>query len=193
MEKEFNHKESLQVIEGMIAQAKYRPGKTDGIVTLMWGYLVAAAAMFHWFLQVVSGMDYAPAAWLLMLVGAVATGIFTRRAGRQKRVKTYVDTLIAQVWLAFLVSFGVLFFAMQPAHENFLPAVMLLYGGGMWVHGSLIKFAPYRAGAVACWLGSALAFFLVPELQLLVLAGTVVLGYIVPGHLLYAKSAKADV
>jgi hypothetical protein len=193
MEKEFNYKESLQVIEGMIAQAKYRPGKTDGLITLMWGYLVMAAALLHWFLEVVAEVDYAPAAWLLMLLGAAATGIFARRAGRQKRVKTYVDTLIAQVWLAFLVSFGVLFFALQPAHGHFLPAVMLLYGGGMWVHGSLIKFMPYRAGAVACWLGSALAFFLVQEQQLLVLAATVVLGYIVPGHLLYAKTAKTDV
>lgn len=193
MEKEFNYKESLQVIEGMIAQAKYRPGKIDGIITLLWGYLVMVAALLHWFLQVVAGVDYAPAAWLLMLVGATATGIFSRRAGRQKQVKTYVDVLIGQVWLAFLISFGVLFFALQPTHEHFLPAVMLLYGGGMWVHGSLIKFTPYRAGAVACWLGSALAFFLVPEQQLLVLAGTVVLGYIVPGHLLYAKTTKADV
>ncbi|MEZ4930889.1 MAG: hypothetical protein R2788_02000 [Saprospiraceae bacterium] len=193
MEKEFNYKDSLQVIEGMIAQAKYRPGKTDGIITLMWGYLVMTAALLHWFLQVVMKVDYAPAAWFLMLVGAVATGVFKRKAEREKRVKTYVDTLIAQVWLAFVISFGVLFFAMQPTHVNFLPTVMLLYGGGMWVHGSLIKFKPYRAGAVACWLGSALAFFLVPEHQLLVLAGAVVFGYIVPGHLLYAKTSQSDV
>ena len=193
MGKEFNYKDSLEVIEGMIAQAKYRPGKTDSIITLMWGYLVAAAALLHWLLEVKAGVNYAPAAWLLMLVGAIATGIMSRKAGRQKQVKTYVDTLIVQVWTAFSISFGVLFFAMQPAHVLFLPMVMLLYGGGMWVHGSLIKFKPYQAGAGACWLGSALAFFLVPEQQLLVLAVTVVLGYIVPGYFLYAKTTKADV
>lgn len=193
MDKEFNYKESLKVIDEMIAQAKYRPRPADSAVTLLWGYLVGAAALLHWFLEVVIKAAYAPIAWLLIVAGGIATAVISRKSKRQQRVKTYVDTLISQVWIAFSICLLLLFFTMQPVDGHFLPVVMLLYGAGQWVYGALLKFAPLQAGATACWLGGALAFFLPQEQQLLALAAVVTLGYIVPGHLLSAKSRKPHV
>lgn len=192
-EQDFNYKDSLKLIDRMIAQVKYRPGPTDGIITLMWGYLVFTAALLHWVLEVIARVEYAPASWCLMIVGAIATMVISRRARRKQRAKTYIDMMITQVWLAFSISFALLFVAMQPYEEHFLPSVMLLYGLSTWMHGSLIRYRPYRLGAIASWLGSALAFWLSPEEQLLVLAAAVVLGYIIPGHLLYAKTRTTDV
>lgn len=188
MDNEFNAKESLKVIDQMIAQAKYRSHPSEGLVTLSWGFLTMLAALLHWYLAVVQNVPYAPAAWSLMLVGAVITAIMSRKMKREKPVKTYVDVQVGQIWLAFSVSFTVLFFALSPAHTLFLPAVILLYGAAQWVHGSLLKFAPYQAGAVVFWLASGVAFQLQQEQQLLILAAAVVLGFIVPGYLLRAKS-----
>jgi len=193
MENEFNYKDSLKAIEAMIAQAKHRPGKADAAITLLWGYLVAAAALLHWYLEAVLQVSYAPMAWLLMLVGAVVTPILSWQTKKSRRVKTFIDDLIVQLWIAFGVSFVVLCVAMGSAHTHFLPSVMLLYGATMWVHGALLKFMPYQVGAVACWLGSILAFGLPPEQQLLVLAGVMIPGYLIPGHLLYAKTASTHV
>lgn len=193
MENEFNYKDSLKAIEEMIAQAKHRPGKADAAITLLWGYLVAAAALLHWYLETVLQAPYAPMAWLLMLVGAVVTPILSWQTKKIRRVKTFIDNLIVQLWIAFGVSFVVLSAAMGSADPHFLPTVMLLYGATMWVHGALLKFVPYQVGAVACWLGSILAFGLAPEQQLLVLAGVMIPGYLIPGHLLYAKTASTHV
>jgi hypothetical protein len=193
MENEFSYKDSLKAIEAMIAQAKHRPGKADAVMTLLWGYLVAAAALLHWYLETVVHTPNAPMAWMLMLAGAVVTSIVSWKTQQHQRVKTFIDNLIVQLWIAFGVSFVVLCVAMGPPSPHFLPSVMLLYGGTMWVHGALLKFVPYQIGAVACWLGSALAFWLPPEQQLLVLAGVMIPGYLIPGHLLYAKTASTHV
>lgn len=193
MENGFDVKQSLRVIDEMIAQAKHRSHPSEGFVTLLWGILTMSAALLHWYLAVVWEVSYAPVAWCLMIVGAAVTIALSRKMAREKPVKTYVDIQVGQIWLAFGVSFGVLFFALSPAHGLFLPIVVLLYGSAQWVHGSLLKFMPYKAGAVVFWLASGVAFQLLREQQLLVLAAAVVLGFIVPGYLLRAKSRAAHV
>lgn len=193
MEKEFNYKDSLRVIDEMIAQAKHKSHPAEGFVTLFWGFLTMAAALLQWYMDVVMKLPYAPAAWFLMLIGAVVTIVLSKKVEKQKPVKTYVDILVGQVWLAFMVSFAVLFFALGPDQGRFLPTVILLYGSAQWVHGSLLKFKPYKAGAVAFWLASAAAFQVPQQQQLLILAAVVVLGFIVPGYLLRTKSLTSHV
>lgn len=188
MDNDFNAKESLKVIDQMIAQAKYRSHPSEGLITLSWGFLTMLAALLHWYLAVVQNVPYAPMAWLLMLVGAVITAVMNIKMKREKPVKTYVDVQVGQIWLAFLASYVVLFFAVSASNVLFLPIVILLYGTAQWVHGSLLKFIPYQAGAVVFWLASGVAFQLQLEQQLLILAAAVVLGFIVPGYLLRAKS-----
>ena len=107
MEKEHNHIDSLRVIESMIAQAKHRPGKADAMITLLWGYLVAAAALLHWYLETVVHTPNAPMAWMLMLAGAVITSIMSWKTQQHRRVKTFIDSLIVQLWIAFLLGWSV--------------------------------------------------------------------------------------
>lgn len=193
MDNELNPKESLKVIDQMIAQAKYRSHPSEGLITLSWGFLTMLAALLHWYLAVVQNAPYASMAWLLMLVGAVITAVMSIKMKREKPVKTYVDVQVGQIWLAFLASYAVLFFAVSASNVLFLPTVILLYGTAQWVHGSLLKFIPYQAGAVVFWLASGVAFQLQQEQQLLILAAAVVLGFIVPGYLLRAKSSTHHV
>lgn len=193
MDKDFNQADSMRLIEEMIAQAKFKPRPTDGLLTLLWGYLVLIAALAHWFLLVFTDVPYAPAAWLLMVLGGIATAVIRSRSEKKRRVKTYVDKLIGQLWIAFGISFGLLFFILQPDHAHFLPLIMLLFGVTMWLQGSLLRYIPYKAGAAACWLGSAIGFGLSNDQQLLVLAGAVLLGYLIPGHLLFEKTRKINV
>lgn len=193
MDSEFNAKESLRVINQMIERAKFRPSREDSLITMLWGYLVLSASLLHWALQVFTDSPYAPAAWLLMVPGIIATIVLSMRSRRRKRVKSYVDDLVGQVWTAFSVAFILLFFFMSAADAHFLPVVLLLYGISLWVQGRLIRFSPYRVGAVCCWVAAAVAFLLGTEDQLLVLAAAVVLGYIIPGHMLAAKTPGEDV
>lgn len=193
MNKNFSQTDSMRLIEEMIAQARFKPRPVDSLMTLLWGYLVLIAALAHWFLLVFTDAPYAAAAWLLMIAGGVATAVIKSRSQRTQRVKTYVDKLIGQLWIAFGISFGLLFFILQPDDAHFLPVIMLLFGVTMWLQGSLLKYTPYKVGAGFCWLGSAIGFGLSNDQQLLALAGAVLLGYLIPGHLLFDKTRKANV
>lgn len=193
MNGDFDVKESLRVIDQMIDRAKFRPSREDSLITMMWGYLVFFAALLHWVLQEWIGSPYAPAAWLLMVPGIIATVLLSIKARKKKRVKTYVDDLVGQVWTAFSVAFILLFFFMSAADAHFLPVVLLLYGISLWLQGRLIRFSAYQVGAVCCWVAGAVAFLLNTTDQLLVLAAAVVLGYIIPGHMLAAKTPGEDV
>ncbi len=190
METKFNAEESLKIIDRMIAEARYRPSKAESTITMLWGYLVMFAALLHWALDAFVSWKYAPLAWLLMIPGVVATIVMRIKMQKQNRVRTYVDDLSAQVWLTFTVAFVILYIFMQPNTPEFLPVILLLYGICMWMQGSLIRFNPYKWGAVFCWAGGAVAFLLTVQNQLLVLALSVVLGYIIPGHMLSAKTER---
>ena len=193
MGKKFEEQESLQVIREMIAQAKYKPRTIDSLYTLLWGYLVFFAALLHWAL-LSGGLDrHAPKAWLLMLVGGGISLWMSSRQARERRVKTYIDQLIGELWLAFSVVMLSLFFALGSVHTAFLPLAMLLFGLTMWMQGALIKYPVYKAGAAACWICGTLAFSLNNEQQLLALGAAVLLGHIVPGHILFVKTRSDDV
>ncbi|MGB5315335.1 MAG: hypothetical protein WBN56_04990 [Robiginitalea sp.] len=190
MNTEFNAQESLRIIDRMIAEARYRPSKAESTITMLWGYLVMFAALTHWALDAFISSKYAPLAWLLMIPGIIATIAMGFKLQKQRRVRTYVHDLSGQVWLTFTVVFVILYVFMQPTAPEFLPVVMLLYGICMWLQGALIRFNPYKWGAVCCWAGGAVAFLLTVQNQLLVLALVVVLSYIIPGHMLSAKTSR---
>jgi hypothetical protein len=192
MRTEFNAQESLKVIDRMIAEARYRPSRVESTITMLWGYLVMLAAFGHWALDVFVQWEFAPLAWLILIPGIIATIAMRMKQKREKRVRTYVHDLSAQVWLTFSVTFVILYLFMQPTAREFLPVVLLLYGISMWLQGALIRFNPYKYGALCCWAGGAVAFLLTVQNQLLVLAISVVLGYILPGHILAAKTRTED-
>lgn len=190
MNQEFDPRESLRVIDQMIARTKFRPIKEDSLITMLWGYLVLFAALGHWSLQAVASSKYAPAAWFLMVPGIIITIFLVAKARKKRRAKTYVDEAVGQVWTAFAFGFLILFFFMSASNVHFLPVVLLLYGCSLWMQGGLIRFRPYQIGGLVCWVAGAIAFLLPPDNQLLVLAAAVVFGYIIPGHLLAAKTER---
>ncbi len=194
MEPEFSREESLRIIDQMIAQVKQKPRRIDSLFTLLWGYLVFVVAILHWILlqQQVSN-NTAALVWLLTLVGVVASVLLNRQFKATQRVKTYVDGLIRQLWLGFGITFLLLFFAVSPVENSFLPLVMLLYGITMWMQGALSKFVPYQIGALSIWGCGVAAFFFSNDQQLLWLALAVLLGYLIPGHLLLHQTRNAHV
>ena len=67
------------------------------------------------------------------------------------------------------------------------PLVMLIYGIWLFISGGALKFRPLIIGGIVNWLLGITAFFFAFEMQLLILALAVLLGYIIPGHLLKRK------
>lgn len=188
MEKEFNEQEALMVIRGMIAQAKTGL-KGQGYMFLLWGWLVFIAAIAQYAIMKWGNPDYSGYPWLAMLVigipGSIYYGI---RGHKQNQPATYVNTFMKYLWSAFGASlFIVLFFGGKMQLATY-PMLMVLYGIGTFVTGGALNFKPLVWGGVACWVLAFAAFYVGFDVQVLLLALSILLSYIIPGHILQAKS-----
>lgn len=184
-ENKLTERESLDVILNMIQTAKSELSD-DSFYYLLWGWLVFIASLANYILLQLH-QESAPLAWMLMPLGGVLTAVYAYRQGKKENKKTYMDEFMKYVLISFLVSMCLVIVFMSKLGLNTYPMIMMVYGMWLFVSGGAIKFKPIIIGGVINWAMAIVAFFLPFEQQLLCLAAAVLMGYIIPGHLLKAK------
>ena len=185
-EKNLTQQESLDVISRMIRTAQ-NDIKDDSFYYLIWGWLVFIASLSNFILMNSDfAMPFLP--WvILMPLGGIVTGIYSYKNERHQKVKTYIDDMTKYALIAFLVSLGIVLFFQSKLGLATYPLVMMVYGIWLFISGGAIKFRPLIIGGIVNWVLGIVAFFVNFEMQLLVLAFAVLLGYIIPGHMLKNK------
>jgi hypothetical protein len=124
---------------------------------------------------------------VLMPIGGVASMIYGRKQDKQQKVRTYLDEFMKYALIAFLVSlFTVLAFMSKLGLATY-PMVMMVYGIWLFISGGAIRFRPLIYGGIINWILGITAFFFAFPAQLLILSLAVLLGYIIPGHMLRSK------
>ena len=217
METSLSEKESLDLIRQMISTAKNNLQQGMGNIFLLWGYLVAGISLGTFILLLVipgEARYYAFFLWSLMALGVPVHYRLIRRLERNRDVTTYVEKIMAWVWIAFsgsivtliagiiLSAFFVipLFTDVGTNHDAIIwfqwlflpPAMLCLYGLALFVSGKAYGFRPLAAGGVICWVASLilLACLHLPrtqEIQQAMLCLCATAGFIIPGHLLNRK------
>lgn len=188
--KNMSNEESFQIITSMIEAAR-KEVRDNGSWFLLWGWLVFIACGLH-FILLKSGYDKPWLAWMLMPAGGVISVIKGIREEKQQRVKTYVDTFMNYVLIAFLVSLLFVLVNMQHLGLSTYPMVMMVYGIWLFVSGGVLEFKPLIYGGVLNWILAFVAFWFSFDDQLVILAAAVLFGYIVPGYMLRSRYVKAE-
>jgi hypothetical protein len=86
-----------------------------------------------------------------------------------------------------------LFMSIGNQWKAFYPTIIMLYAIWLFISGSILKFKPLKWGAYFNWLIAAIGFVWArTEVHLLLMAVSVLGGYIIPGYLLKRKY-KQDV
>lgn len=181
-EKNLSQQESLEFISRMIKTAQ-NDIQDQSFYYLIWGWLVFIASTGH-FLLMSSGYEMPFVTWMLMPLGAIITIIYSRKHQRTQRVRTYIDDIMKYVLAAFLVSLATVLLFMSKLELSTYPLVLMIYGMWLFISGGALKFKPLIYGGVINWIIGIAAFFVNFEIQLLLLALAVLLGYIIPGHML---------
>ncbi|MDR1645758.1 MAG: hypothetical protein LBS05_08055 [Tannerellaceae bacterium] len=210
MENQLNEQESLRIIKDMIAQAKERFQKRNGDSIILWGYLIAILAMANFVLLRTLSAELQPQAywvWMCTLPAFVIHYIHAARKARTTCAGSYIDTLVGHTWLAFYISVAlfiasvfILAVALRAGGNLFtliMPVIMSATGLCLFVNGKAYRFRPFVYGAIGFWVGALLSAIVVviwqkQSLQFLVLAVCMIVGFILPGHLLNRK-ARHDV
>ncbi|MEP7263484.1 MAG: hypothetical protein ABI772_03255 [Bacteroidota bacterium] len=187
-EETMSGQEGMQIIQKMIGQAKQQYSD-ESFNYLLWGWLVFVASLGHYTLAM-AGFSQPYLMWMLMPLGGVISAIYNYREKKKETVKTYIDEFIKYVLIAFLVCLGIVLFSMQKLGLNCYPMVMMIYGMWLFVSGGCLRFRPFIIGGIANWILAVISLYTDFGTQLLLLALAVLVGYIIPGHMLRSRYNK---
>lgn len=188
-----NEKQALQIIEEMISITKEEV-KDNGFYYIFWGWLVFIASFIDYGLIFSPFAEYHAVVWaILMPAGGIVSFIAGRRDARQAKVKTYIHEAIKALTTAFWISLLIVCVIMPMTIDNwrsFFPTLMVLYAFAIFTFGGMLRYKPLQYGAAANWAFGIAAYFFGYDIQLLLLAGAVLCGFIIPGHLLKRRYDK---
>jgi len=181
-EKNITEQESLAIIQQMISKSKKQ--LTDRSKYFMiWGFAVFICAIIQYFL-LINLQTNTQRVWLSMPILAVLQLFMSIQDRKREKVTTHNTAAIGSLWLALGVGFFVLAFLSFRVSLPMFPLLILFYGIGTFITGRIIQFKPLIYGGAICFLLSILITYIDGPEQLLVLAFSVLVSYIIPGILL---------
>lgn len=154
------------------------------------GLVVMVAALSNYTLEHVGfAAPWLP--WMvLMPLAAMVQTIRGRRQAKQSPVSTSATAkrmrLLQKSFLVVLLIS--LVSATQIGWATAHPLILVLYGVCTVAAGRVLGFRPLVWGGVACGLLGAAAALVAVDTQLLLIAGAMLVSYVVPGYLLHQRS-----
>ncbi len=184
----FSPKDSLQLIDSMINQAKNRVTE-NGFLYLLWGWVIFICAIFHFAALKLSLFKKPELVWMITWGIVIFQIIYLAKLKKNEKVKTYSDGIIDAIWICFGICMFVLVIVLGRfnlwIYINSL--VLLLYGIPTFLSGFVMRFTPLKLGGICCWLLAIASTFTAPVYYLLMIALAVMIAWIIPGYLLRKK------
>lgn len=184
----FSPKDSLQLIDSMINQAKNRVTE-NGFLYLLWGWVIFICAIFHFAALKLSLFKKPELVWMITWGIVIFQIIYLAKLKKNEKVKTYSDGIIDAIWICFGICMFVLVIVLGRfnlwIYINSL--VLLLYGIPTFLSGFVMRFTPLKLGGICCWLLAITSTFIAPVYYLLMIALAVMIAWIIPGYLLRKK------
>lgn len=192
-DQQLTNEKSLEIIQQMINQAKSNISD-NGIGWLLWGSMIIAASLSTYiFIETDAGQIFL--GWNIFGIVTIVLLTYDIFKPKRKKVRTYIDDLLRLVDLGFIISLFIIIFSINIAvspNAGF-GFFLMLFGFLMLIKGGAVKSRALLIGAVVNWLG-AIAIFVNKEFKydMLIIAGAVLIGYIIPGLLLWQQYKKAN-
>ncbi|MBR5464651.1 MAG: hypothetical protein IKU77_02505 [Alistipes sp.] len=207
-ERKLTEAESLALITQMIQNTHRRLTVNAGKPYLVWGYLTVAVSLFEWLVVINDWSLYWLYAWWLIPALGFPLMLLTCRK-KPTEPKNYIDRAMESVWLVCSIALIPAFLMVLCTRGlSILSVVLLLIGIGTWISGRLIQAKGVSWGGILFLAGSILlegfgylnAYLRAHEIitdnrflqggQILIFAVLFIVGMIIPGHILNAKTRK---
>jgi hypothetical protein len=188
-EKELSPHESLSIISSMIEKTKHSISDSSHYF-LLWGYAAFVGCVGQYVLMVLHYKQHYQVWWITVLALVVHI-YFIVRDTKKERVSTFISDANGYMWMGIGFSFTVLAFIFTRIGWQYcLPFYVLFYALGTFVSGKMIKFKPLIIGGIISYALAVVTAFVSYDIQLLLAAVSLLLSYIIPGHLLRAQYQK---
>ena len=189
--------ESLTIISKAISNFKINY-KESSKIFLLWGWVLSLASFSNfWILKILHANEaynlmglYSLLNWgIFCTIAFVLQFFILRKIKKQKKVYSYLDKYVQNLWQVTAIGFFVAIFIGIKLEIEAPPALMLLIAGiATATTGLLIKFKPMFYGGLAFFVFSIATTYAVNEYMALSTCAAIVIGYLIPGYML--KLAK---
>lgn len=181
--------ESLQIIQEMIQKARNQFSE-NGHLYLFWGWVILICSIGQFVLQHILHTPHYYYIWGLTWVAAIYQFYYLFKRRKNEKVKTYADSIVGYVWLAFIVTMFLSFLAIGSTNDvghfyrMYAPILLALYGIPTFLSGIILKVKSLAVGGVCCWLLSVISNWVSPDYHMILLGLAVIIAWIVPGYFL---------
>ena len=211
METKLTEQESLNIINEMIIQARNNVQKGSANSMIYNGYAVAFVAVLNFILLQVlpkSELNWSFSVWWLMIPSYFIDLYVKRQIDRSAIVKTHIDKIISALWSGFGISTCVLLsilFSLAFMYHTWhyfaviTPTIMVMTAIVEFGMAKAYRYKPFFWGAVGFWIGALVCCFFTyfvlkrGDLQFIVLALCMILGFVIPGYRLNKIAKEEDV
>jgi hypothetical protein len=188
----FSHEDGLKTIYAMITSTRNTIGE-NYLYYILWGYLVGLACISEYILIRLVQYERHYMVWpVLMGLGMALSGVLTLRRQKTSTHRTFIGNIMNYLWGGWVISLLIImYFATRlQNYDLILPLTMVMYGMGIFVSGGVISYRPLIIGGVISWIAALVAYFQPYNIQLLLTTVTVIVSYIIPGHMLRIEAKK---
>lgn len=171
--------------------------KESAKIFLLWGWILTLACFAQFtILKIFQGPEayeqiklFSIGNWVVfILIGFIIQFFIVRKINKQKKVHSYIEGYLKNIWLVVVVSFVVAAVISIKLQIELLPFILLIAGIGTTITGLLIKFRPLAIGGITFFIFSIAATFISGETLNLLAGVAIIFGHLIPGYML--KAAK---
>ncbi|MDD1443810.1 hypothetical protein MEO93_26385 [Dolichospermum sp. ST_sed3] len=179
--------QSLEVITSMIRQAKGNMQK-NSFYFLLWGWTIVIANLGVYFL-IQFDIPNPYLMFLITIVAAIVSIIYGTQQGKRAATQTHLDIIYKWLWMGFGITCFIFWFFGKQISWQINPVLITLLGVPTFISGTMLRFKPLMFGGVSFWVFGSVLFLVNTEVQFLLAALAVTIGYLVPGYLLKKSEA----
>ena len=193
-DQQLSKEKSLEIIQQMITQAKTN-FSDNGLGWLLWGMMIFLSSLStYYFLYV--GADTIFLGWNIFGLITIILLMYDIFRPKKKLVRTYVGDLMRLVDIGFIISLFTIIFAINVAvnPNSGFGFFLMIFAFLMLIKGGAVKSRSLMVGAAVNWAG-AIGIFINKDFKydMLIMAGAVLIGYIIPGLLLWMQYRRSIV
>ncbi len=179
--------DSLKIITSMIQQAQGNMQK-NSFYFLLWGWVITMANIGMYGLMKFTDYPHPYIVWLITIPAWILSLYHGYSKRNEARVTTHFDRIAMWSWLSFGITIFIIVFFGRKINYNLNPIILTISAIPTLIAGVILKFKPLTWGALCFWTMGIVCFLVDSELQYLIGAVAVILGYIIPGYMLKVKT-----
>ena len=192
-DQQLTNQQSLEIIQQMINQAK--TNITDnGLGWLLWGSMIIFASVST-FVFIQTGAKDIFLGWNIFGIFTIVMLSYDMFKPKRKTVRTYISDLLRLVDIGFIACIFTIIFSINVAVDpnSGFGFFLMIFAFLMLIKGGAVKSRALMIGAAVNWAG-AIAMFLNKDFKydMLIMATAVLIGYIIPGILLWQQYRSAN-